>query len=782
MEKAKLNIFKSRRGKLITEIIFEDGKKITAPSELNLKDDSLSGEPVNVERVGGQVVKIDHEGNVLFSKERAPITNKESNDTISGILDTVHLDNIAYPAQAPYNFIPLNNQIVEGEPIPEFNRYDVGRHTGWINTFIEPITPIYIRDTSNNKELAYEIDAESKKQKYINSNFFSPCNKYSIPGSSLRGLIRNMVEIISFGKFGFLDDKQLYHRGLADNSKKLREDYKDRIGSYIRTNTSVKTNYIAKAGLLKQAGNRFYIEPLGNFYQEEIDDAKKLLKAIGHKYEHFTHYEIPGKGYLVIPGPMKNNRPWMIQIPTTKTGDIPIPQEDILAYRNDLFRHQDVPNLLEKVNTPCFYVTWKDLRNKPRVSFGHTFNFRLAYEKTVGEHLPDHLHLEKKIYKITSDRLKQIEVHYTFSQLEPHIKDKILQDLKQIEGRLFLLKDLEKNLNKILKDNHDKRELKDIILKCTEISDIAETIFGNEQYFAGRVFFEDAFLEEGNPDYHISITIPKILSTPKPTCFPHYLVQKIEDKDQLKNYYDDTSIRGNKLYWHKSDKNWKEETITYSLEKFNNFLRDYPHQEEEFQNALVIDDNQKRIINLTNLANLSEKLLNDVYDSIGKIETQHTKIEPITGGKFNGKIRFENLTEVELGALLFALDLPPGCCHKIGMGKPLGLGSIKISCELFLSKRTEQRYTSLSAEWNNTIEKEKTEEIDRLKQCFQDYVLEKINQKPIKDLWNTDRLRELKRMLDFNLGIQLEATGNTDYMDIDDFKKRKILPKPSKVS
>jgi hypothetical protein len=44
--------------------------------------------------------------------------------------------------------------------------------------------------------------------------------------------------------------------------------------------------------------------------------------------------------------------------------------------------------------------------------------------------------------------------------------------------------------------------------------------------------------------------------------------------------------------------------------------------------------------------------------------------------------------------LLFVLNLPEGYCHKIGMGKPLGLGSIKITATLSILD-PKKRYCNL---------------------------------------------------------------------------------------
>ena len=45
---------------------------------------------------------------------------------------------------------------------------------------------------------------------------------------------------------------------------------------------------------------------------------------------------------------------------------------------------------------------------------------------------------------------------------------------------------------------------------------------------------------------------------------------------------------------------------------------------------------------------------------------------------FEFEVDYTNLTEAELALLIFALTLEPGMAYKVGMGKPLGLGSARI--------------------------------------------------------------------------------------------------------
>ncbi len=56
------------------------------------------------------------------------------------------------------------------------------------------------------------------------------------------------------------------------------------------------------------------------------------------------------------------------------------------------------------------------------------------------------------------------------------------------------------------------------------------------------------------------------------------------------------------------------------------------------------------------------------------------RVRPIKSGtSYRFKVRFNNLTESELGLLLFALEPHDKFWHRLGLGKPLGLGAVKIS-------------------------------------------------------------------------------------------------------
>lgn len=73
-------------------------------------------------------------------------------------------------------------------------------------------------------------------------------------------------------------------------------------------------------------------------------------------------------------------------------------------------------------------------------------------------------------------------------------------------------------------------------------------------------------------------------------------------------------------------------------------------------------------------------------------------VKPDVEFKFN--IDVVNLSGVELGALLWLLNLPESCYHRLGGGKPLGFGSVKLtvdwqSTDLCLGEEWREFYSSL---------------------------------------------------------------------------------------
>lgn len=685
IDKTKITFRKTIKGK---NEIYLEGINMVA-TNFNIPQE-CDGEEVTVIRKEGKIIKIICQENEYVPEVKIP--KKEAN-TKQYQQNQQNIKDMPV-AKAPYNFVPLNNSVVEAEQIPDFDKYHSDRYTGCIEIELKTLTPLYIRNSDKDKD---------KDKEFFNVN-----GKYMISGSSLRGLIRTMVEIMSFGKFGFFNDERLYYRAVGDTSS-LGKDYR---GKLLDKNNNY--NYKFKVGILKKENNKYVIYPSkiiqdtqiyrinfkhvpSNIRLSEFEFKEIYFKP--EKSTNHTHYRksnnprIPyqlnyallnsvsleqsnqhhQKGYIISSGGMNNKHMhWVINEEDTSQPLLILSEDVVNSYKNDKLRKKEF-DLLSMLNehkkVPCFYI----LNKKNEVeAFGHTGLFRLPYEKTIGEHIP--------------------------------------------------------------------KELKD-----ANKTDLAEAIFGKESHWASRVFFEDAILIDNSEDSFYQPTSPKILSGPKPTTFQHYVEQpENATSENINHWNSNANIRGYKLYWHRKTS--------------NNLSDEYSWNEG--------------------------KVIND---------TQHTVIRPVKEQKtFTDRIRFENLSEVELGALLFALDLPANCAHKLGMGKPLGLGSVKISIKnLFISDR-ENSYKKLFENNSWFLPQKGNKTKDDFKVSFEQYVLQNLHEKDksnAKKLWDTPRMIKLQKLLDWS---NTEISGwneKTRYMEIEyknvtgkkenEFKKRPVLPSPT---
>ncbi len=625
-------------------------------------------------------------------------------------------------ATAPYNFVPLNEKVITVQPFNRFDSYDTTHaKTGYIVCEIEAITPLYIRGTRGAEQYPEVKTTET-------SAFFSPGGEPRLPGSSLRGMVRNLVEIFTWSRLTTDLSRHYYYRGMADKSK-LRDEYQSHMSSYDRkTKSSI---YEMNAGYLAKVGTRYRITPAQTIaskqFHQILEDERKQ-KTPGEPKGRFTCYEFfrDAENYIVISGPMpKKKRDWVIYPPDQNATKIWIPEDDIRNYRLD--ENRQAVNLIAELDNdsqqvfPCFYVNWVDRLNNKRVSFGHTAMFRLAYQQS-------------------------------------------LQDLLPAAMNTF------------------------------DAPDMAEAIFGaisKAGIQAGRVYFEDGILSE-SPAPEVSPAIPEILSSPKPTTFQHYLVQASDAVRELYHYNSaETFLRGHKLYWHRERK-WQAEDVKLDRGKFEKFLAETGQSLD--MELLQVDDEK---IKISNFPSREQSLKDLVFAFVRKQkkEAQYTVIEALPPRtKFTAKIRFENLTKTELGALLFALVLPASCYHKIGMGKPLGLGSVKITSKLYLSERRE-RYASLRAEWADEGAPESSE-IEVLKAEFEQEIirqLEESERPATNQLWDTYRLKQLQKVLDWQNTETNGWDNKTRYLEIpravpgqdkpaNEYKDRLVLPIPEKVA
>ena len=624
-------------------------------------------------------------------------------------------------SKAPYNFVPLPEKVYPAPCVKKdhFAEYNSEAHTGWIDLTLTTETPLYIRCGPDVNDICEhegtEQDHAKLTRKYQHrQNFFHHGNSCCpvIPGSSMRGMIRSLVEIMGFGKMQWFTNKQLIYRAVADSSS-LGQQYRKRmLGPNQKTRPFEYPVSELRGGYLEKNGPDWAIRPAREFCGESFVHVEYsacptgkdvFVKPVPRTVRRFKgklqlnlayiasetdikkaeHEHVPcgfEKGVLVRSGCMPNKHMNCViyekdqddQDPSANL--IPIPPSMWKLYKED---RDMTRGELTKDGDPLFYLVDS---SGELVFFGPTMMFRLPYTRSIQDFVP-----------------------------------KEIRDPKTI--------------------------------------DIADAIFGtidSDPPRKSRVFFEDLRWNGQNSPFMQNDKgrrSPKILSGPKPTAFQHYLTQDDPNNKKNLHHYDSppkkTSLRGHKRYWHKR-----------GAKPFENRLR-------------------------TN-------------------STQHTVIRPVKEDTvFKGRVRFENLSGLELGALLSALQLPETMRHQLGMGKPLGMGTVRIETTLHISERigAGSRYTSLFTNGGklNLGELSLDENLkiaDNAREEFRKAIVQHYNKNgtqrsvPVNaDLWEIPRLHELALMLEWEVPPDITQTEYQSLQaDADAWKNRHVLPTPHDIA
>jgi CRISPR-associated protein (TIGR03986 family) len=237
----------------------------------------------------------------------------------------------------------------------------------------------------------------------------------------------------------------------------------------------------------------------------------------------------------------------------------------------------------------------------------------------------------------------------------------------------------------------------------------------------GRVFFEDAQLHPGSPEPPVQ-AIPKhlLLAGPKPTTYQHYLVQKATDRPDGILHWDgnynatNTSapvLRGFKRYWHRAPKSLPTSALA------------------------------TKSTSTVRLAN--------------------------SGCTFRARIRVENLSTEELGALLTAIELPTGCAHQLGMGKPIGLGSFETRLLSITRCDRKKRYEELFDRDSTWCTGSAAPLPPPRRQAFMDYFAFWMGRSNSARLWATPRMIELKALLSLENRDKPGWENATRYLEIE---------------
>lgn len=561
---------------------------------------------------------------------------------------------------APYNFIKLNDVVVsaqfseklnageEQQAYKEFLTSEEAKYSGYFEIKVENITPFFI---NNGKD-----------------KFFSDGVNYLIPGSSLRGAIKNYFKILTNGTMctgddGDVTDKYLYYRTFASPFKDLSAAYKrEMTAKDPEKNIDLPSS---KPGFLVREGKKYYICPATFKRIKDEYKAQHKLSAV----------EWTNTAVNVFTGPMRNKKHYYQFTGAQWSKKLEIPEKILLSYFTDkngnktnkqlrLFDEFGNINkaiwkagvgsakLLQGASAydyvvPCFYVADNDIVRH----FGSGPLYRIPYKKSIGEHIPAKLN--------------------------------------------------------------------------STVVDFTAAMFGNKENWGSRVYFENLYLKDGQKASFEDKDRAIPLLGANPTSFQNYL--ETDNTGKAAYWNAASNIRGYKLYWHKKcdwrkDKNDKNQNVNVSKE-------------------------------------------------FAPLKQGHT---------FVGRLRFENLSAVELGALANVLSLGDdgSSAYKLGMGKPIGMGSVHIKAKLYL--QNDAYYTTLFSEagFDSGVELGDKQKYIGI---FKQYMNEMLTPASLR-LYN-ERIEELHYIMDDSHLQDSSWAAKTAYMNINNGKDKDLanhrIPLPS---
>ncbi len=435
---------------------------------------------------------------------------------------------------SPYNFVPLSDTIVEADWAKDVS-HDLPFKDGVsceIGLKIETKSPIYIRNGGNwnsDDRLDAASPMQDSFQSRIGPNGQDVC---IIPGTSLKGTIRNVLEIASFGKMN----------KIADNRYSIRDLYYSKYTSKMTSKEGAVIHTTVNTGWLECKNNKWAITPCEHARVECLD-LKNFHGGnpnIGAKQSAVKKYE-KWKGtslnidFSFEPGPHTHSCGKMQYTKATnlKTGT----QGTIVFTGQASVRGKDRNgNLVGKHMEFVFHTSGKQCEFVEHLR--NDFEFIHSNERNEPNE-------EWAYWKDELRNGEQVPVFY--------LKDK----LGHIEsmGLAMMYRLPYKNS---IADTVRHTSMEHFYRQGEKIKyDMADVLFGNildsDRALKGRVHFSHLRETEESKQKRGKVDIQRtVLGSPKPTFYPNYIKQKANSQNKVSQYLtymdDSAEVSGWKRY------------------------------------------------------------------------------------------------------------------------------------------------------------------------------------------------------------------------------------------
>lgn len=524
--------------------------------------------------------------------------------------------------KAPYNFVPLNKKVVS--PYwAEYVSHDVpfeDGESGEIEIEITAATPIFVKRGMGKKEAESYFNNNRQIQPFRFSK--DENGKFFIPGSSIKGMVRSVLEIMTFGDLGKKTVDRKY--AIRDLSSAMKDKYLSNFSPSI-----VRCGWLRKKNGGWDEESKYEIIDCGipgrishESLQREFNVGISSYFKIGGGFRPSNDFEKSS---------MKKYKMW---------GETDLNNHFVLDHETAGRMVYEVneagqPGTLVFTGQPGYRQQVKDKRTGEMKWTGHHLEFIFWEGVRQVDVAPD-------VMKGFLDAY--FEYDSTQWSEDWKVRREELSNGKRIP--VFFCADNDGNVLHLglsylykLPFKHSIKEAADKFQNKKEGAlDFSDAIFGfvpekgsisEQKKLKGRVHFSNAFELNSVEESH---AISAVLSSPKASYYPNYIRQKV-NKGKVNRYAslfdEEPELSG-----------WKR----------------YPVH---------------RKIGIGAAENENDRI--------------RTSFIPLKqGAKFKCTIKYHNLKRIEIGALLSALTFhnTPKTYHGIGMGKPLGLGKIELNVSL----------------------------------------------------------------------------------------------------
>lgn len=373
----------------------------------------------------------------------------------------------------PYTFVPFSEHVysLSHEEMKELEVIQdipvVGSLSGKIEVDFEAQTAFCVRGSNDDNSI--NVDGH-----------------YFVPGTTLKGMVRGVLEILAFANA---------RNGIANNRYSMRD---------LRSNDyELKSKNRQKAGFLFKMAGRYYIQECQDYspwHYNDIEDythkyGLKERKSAEDKYkliDRFTTDEDGNRAMWFFSGFMNNKQhEFMLTLPHFSEAELhPIEASE---WEDFIFIH-------EKENENKSWRYWK------RVIKNYNSLDELKTEKSPG--------IVPCFFRVKEDGHSVLDLGFSYLYRQPYSK----------------------KVHDFLPEAHMDSGI-----------DLAQAIFGyveGKKAVKGRVQFGAAFIDNARRLSKQTF----IMGGPKPTYYPFYLQQDNADPNKLNTYFSKSRLSGTKRY------------------------------------------------------------------------------------------------------------------------------------------------------------------------------------------------------------------------------------------